>query len=815
MSKLQESIGVKLKLDGLIKIRKDLIKVGDQLSKTAEKVSAPFKAAGNTISKALKGATSATNKFDRAIVATAKRVGSSLATISKAATRVSAALARAGAKGGAALARGVGAGINKIKAAVKGVALALPAGLIATGAGVAANARNITQLERLSKAGATSIETFSLLAGITESYGMEADDLGGALADLADKTGRAAAGEGVKEFFDRINVSVRDAKGNVRDTGAVFIDVMKNLKKVSSDTERSWLSQELIGGDAEKLASMLNASNRELAERARLVRDSGQIVSREEVLRTEAFSKSLYAVTATIKGLWKTVSLRLYPAFTKAFGTVQTILERNRGLIVDNFASGVERLLGLLTRFVQNVFEVGSVARSDTGFGALVDITQAAGRGAGMLIKKFSGVGSGIKTGLGEGIKALRDFALAFMVVSGEENTAGELFGRKITANEPATVARRITRNGIEDIDQQQVTSGYALDFLPEKSTMSAAKGFVKVLDGIQDKFRSFANFIISNVKPVFGKLYDAMSGDEKAVESLVRSIDELLRQTPFLKDLWYVLSGRSALIDPEGAVAWLKTQMKLIKEAFDELSPAITAGWEKIQEFQKWLFGSDNAYTNAVKSIAAIWALTKITSLLLGLPKAVAVGKLALGALSAALGISATAGAATGAATGAAATAAAGAGVIRSGASKALGFGKLVARGAAPVAGAMFAYENRKELAGLGAFGYDKATNGFTDGEKSFLKNNMTWKSAAASLINGITASDQIGGMFGVKRQEIDASKYLKNVERDGQGGLKSTLELVLPGEGGTHTFYGDKAAVAAVNKAASNAARKQIRQR
>ena len=152
----------------------------------------------------------------------------------------------------------VGGKIEGVGRSLQGVSMAA-AGVVA-GLGAAAY-----------KAGQTAddLNTLSKVTGIgteeLQKYGYAADLVDVSVESIAKSNKKLtknayAAAKGSKsqaEAFKAIGVSVTDANGNLRDSEAIFQDVITNLGKMTNETERDALAQQLMGKSAAELNPLI------------------------------------------------------------------------------------------------------------------------------------------------------------------------------------------------------------------------------------------------------------------------------------------------------------------------------------------------------------------------------------------------------------------------------------------------------------------------------------------------------------------------------------------------------------------------------
>lgn len=146
--------------------------------------------------------------------------------------------------------------------------------------------------DRAAQLGLTA-EALQELRFAAEQNGLEARQLDDAWQRLNRRLGLAAQGGGpaVKAFQD-LQIAVRDANGQVRETEDVFADVVRQLGRVESQAQRSALASELFGEDAgPKLVQLLDQGIDKIDELRQAAHDAGVVIDNETVRATAELNR--------------------------------------------------------------------------------------------------------------------------------------------------------------------------------------------------------------------------------------------------------------------------------------------------------------------------------------------------------------------------------------------------------------------------------------------------------------------------------------------------------------------------------------------
>lgn len=328
-------IRTRFRLDGLKQ-------AATQLRSFARRASDSFAIAREQSRDAFEPARKSAEQLRRSV----RRLGSTLRTAGVGGFRALNRIGVTAFRGAAAVAvRAAGA----MRLALGGIAIGGAAAGAAIERTVSSSAEFVELQSRFARAGGTSVEAFSRLSYAARQFGVANDEVLGALSTLSDKIAEAARGEGAAEFFEKMGVAVQDADGQFRDSIAVLLDLIDASKQLNT-TQRAGLFNELLGGDAEKLASVLALTSDEI----RALGDEGErlgvALGEERVKEARLYSKELRRMQAAFRGLTLEVGRRLYPAFARVTGQVAEFVAENRARIADL----AEQTWGKLLRVVED-----------------------------------------------------------------------------------------------------------------------------------------------------------------------------------------------------------------------------------------------------------------------------------------------------------------------------------------------------------------------------------------------------------------------------------------------------------------------------
>jgi hypothetical protein len=131
----------------------------------------------------------------------------------------------------------------------------------------------------LSTSTGLSIEASSRWIAIGDDYGVTAENLATGLGKIAKTMD--------DEKWSTYGIATRDASGAARDANDILLDSLDMLSKVSNETERTRIGQELFGKGYQNLTPILGHT-REEYEKMLSTQKDGQVITAEEAEKAEA-----------------------------------------------------------------------------------------------------------------------------------------------------------------------------------------------------------------------------------------------------------------------------------------------------------------------------------------------------------------------------------------------------------------------------------------------------------------------------------------------------------------------------------------------
>lgn len=211
---------------------------------------------------------------------------------------------------------------------------AVLAGGIVTGLGMVgkalldtsrAAAQYIGEIKDLSQHSSLATREASAMAYAASLNGTSVRDLSSGLANLNKNMIETVSGTGDgARLFKALGVSVTDARGQLRGTNDVFLDVVDRLHGFQEDGAKSTVIAKLLG---KGMQDMGRAGKDALVSQMQEAERLGRTLDDTAIAKTEAWEKSTARLKGTLSGLSTEIGLSMIPTLTTMSDLTQKIVE--------------------------------------------------------------------------------------------------------------------------------------------------------------------------------------------------------------------------------------------------------------------------------------------------------------------------------------------------------------------------------------------------------------------------------------------------------------------------------------------------------
>lgn len=150
---------------------------------------------------------------------------------------------------------------------------------------------------------------------------------------------------GAAEAFQRLGISVKDLRGTAGETERLLDLVLSRMGKIENDSAKQRIFDELFGGTGgEQMVALLTQSREELDKLRKTARDSGAILSDEDVEQSRLYVRQMGELTSALQGIKNTVLGALLPSVNQWLGSLRELSKANRQMITQQILERLRQL---------------------------------------------------------------------------------------------------------------------------------------------------------------------------------------------------------------------------------------------------------------------------------------------------------------------------------------------------------------------------------------------------------------------------------------------------------------------------------------
>lgn len=207
--------------------------------------------------------------------------------------------------------------------ALVGTSVKLVKGLVDCSVAAAKNADNLITL---SVQTGLSVERLQELQYASELVDVSIDQIADASRQMINSMREASKGTGdAAEAYKKLGVRVTDAQGNLRDSDAVFEQVIYQLSRVKNTTERNALAMKIFGESATKLNPIIEDGGKKLAELRKEAHEMGYVLSDETISSLGELDDAMQRFDNTSEAVKNQMALALLPVLTSVLNIITAI----------------------------------------------------------------------------------------------------------------------------------------------------------------------------------------------------------------------------------------------------------------------------------------------------------------------------------------------------------------------------------------------------------------------------------------------------------------------------------------------------------
>ena len=159
------------------------------------------------------------------------------------------------------------------------------------------------------------------------------------------------------EAFEKLGVSVRDSNGELRDSEAVFFEVVEGLSRISNETDRDTTAMKLFGKGADELAGIIDDGGEAFRKYGKEAEDLGLILGQDTLDAANDFNDSIDKIKSTAKGAFSAVgseiAKELIPFVERAQKKMQSFVKSED---FQDFKKKAVDAIGTVFKTIYNLF---------------------------------------------------------------------------------------------------------------------------------------------------------------------------------------------------------------------------------------------------------------------------------------------------------------------------------------------------------------------------------------------------------------------------------------------------------------------------
>lgn len=204
----------------------------------------------------------------------------------------------------------------------------------------------------------------------SELVDVSVDTMSGAMTRMIRNMDDAKNGTGeAKEAFQELGIKITDSTGHLKDSNAIFYEVIDRLGKMKNETERDAAAMNIFGKSARELNPLIEAGSKRLKELGEEAESTGKILSDEELAEGGAYKDALDRLDDASEKLSYKLGEVLAPILTTVADIVSSINPDVLKVII--LMTSAATIAGALAKAYTSMAAAATIgAAAQTAFGA-------------------------------------------------------------------------------------------------------------------------------------------------------------------------------------------------------------------------------------------------------------------------------------------------------------------------------------------------------------------------------------------------------------------------------------------------------------
>lgn len=245
---------------------------------------------------------------------------------------------------------------NQVTSAAKKLALPLTAAASAVGFSLSQMMSKFLDtgdaIDKASMRLGIGVDKLQSLQYAAKMSGSSAEDMNQALGKLNENIAKAAAGKNkeLASLFDKLGISLRDAKGNLRTAADVLPEFADAIQRNTNSTVRARMAIAAFGDAGQKLIPMLQDGSKGLADMEKRAHDLGLTMSQDDVKAAASLGDKFTDLGSVFDSFGNTISAKLAPVLGPLIDDLTKFLADNKEAFAGRLSEAVSKLADSLKK---------------------------------------------------------------------------------------------------------------------------------------------------------------------------------------------------------------------------------------------------------------------------------------------------------------------------------------------------------------------------------------------------------------------------------------------------------------------------------
>ena len=323
----------------------------------------------------------------------------------------------------------------------------------------------------------------------------------------------ASAAETGSDAFERLGISQEQIAEMSQEE--LFDATIAALQNVQDETERTYLTGQLLGRGATELGALLNMSADDVAELKQQVHDLGGVMSDEAVSAAAEYKDNLQNLTVAFDGIKRSLVSDFMPAFSTVMQGLTAFLTGDEGG-VDAMVGGLNQILSNISEKIPQVAELGVQLVSGLADGLLEALPRIFETGGDIIKQLITSI-----------IRLAPKFVeTAFTIITSIANGL---------RRNMSVIVRSVTEGIISIastiLDNLPELLTAVLDIITSLSDALINEGLPLLLDALPELIIGVVNFILGAIPQILDAVMAIIDGIVAALPTIIQMIVQMIPQ--------------------------------------------------------------------------------------------------------------------------------------------------------------------------------------------------------------------------------------------------------------------------------------------